>query len=121
MRVELSRTSSKPGFRHRRQASYTILRQIGGCLVQPKRSCDNPSAARAGPVALLRQTGLPSLVTIGTPLIVVDWAKCGIAQHSQAQKSRSENPRSESPSWKGRMAGSGFGAEMYEHWGGESK
>ena len=109
MQTEAYRTSAKLGSQHHRQANYTTPRQIGGCPSQPRRSCDSPSAARAGPVASPRQTGLPSPATIETPLIISDWAKWKIAQHTKAKKSRSENPPSEGASRK--IGVSGFGAE----------
>ena len=119
MRTGAVRTSSKLGSPHHRQANYTTLQRIGGCPARQKRSCDSPSVVRAGPVASPRRTGLPSPGTIERPLIIFNWAKCEIAQHSKAKKPQSENPPSEGVSRKDRMVASGFGAEMCVH--GESK
>lgn len=86
--MEVFRTSSKPGSQHHRQAIYTTLRRIGGCPVQPKISCDSPSAVQAGLVASLRQTGLPSPAMIGMPLIIVDWAEREL--HNTTEQSRDQ-------------------------------
>jgi len=91
-RVEACHTSSALGSRHHRQANYTALQRIGGCPVQPKRSCDSPSVVRAGLVAPPRQTGQPSLVTIGRPLIIFDWAKREFSGHSKARKPIRKSP-----------------------------
>ena len=91
-RTEAFRTSSKLGSRHPRQANYTTLRQIGGCPAQPRISCDSPSAGQAGPAAPPRRTGLPSLVTIGRPLIIFNWAKREFTGHSKAKKPIRKSP-----------------------------
>ena len=116
-RTEASRTSSALGSRHPRQANYTALPRIGGCPVQPKRSCDSPSAVRVDPVAPPRQTGQPSLVTIGRPLIIVNWAKREFSGHTKARKPIRKSPvrrrQSERPSirewiWGGDVRAAGW-------------